>query len=78
MSDLCLLLTADLAAEVRGPTAPGAALAPVLLADGATWVLPESVLDDPAHAVRRPQLAACAMRIVLPQEWCATDPTLLD
>ncbi|OYX74488.1 MAG: hypothetical protein B7Y95_06560 [Rhizobiales bacterium 32-66-11] len=78
MSDIYLLLTADLAEEVRGPTVPGAALAPVLLADGVTFVLPASVLDDPAHAVRQPQLAACARRIVLPQEWPATDPALLD
>ncbi|MEP9368077.1 hypothetical protein [Xanthobacter sp. VNH20] len=78
MSDICLLLTAALAEEVRGPTSPGAALAPLLLADGVTWVLPECVRDDPAHAVRRPQLAACATRIVLPQEWCRTDPALSD
>ncbi|MFG1423926.1 hypothetical protein [Roseixanthobacter liquoris] len=78
MSDIYLLLTAELAEAVRGPTSPGAALAPVLLADAVTWVLPMGVLDDPAHAVRRPQLAACATRIVLPQEWCTADPDSLD
>ncbi|MFG1427600.1 hypothetical protein [Roseixanthobacter glucoisosaccharinicivorans] len=78
MSDIYLLLTAGLAEGVRGPTAPGAALEPVPLADGVTWVLPASVLDDPAHAVRRPQLAACAMRLVPPQDWQAPDTAALD
>ncbi|MFG1397190.1 hypothetical protein [Roseixanthobacter pseudopolyaromaticivorans] len=78
MSDIYLQLSADQAEEVRGPTAPGAALAPVPLADGVTWVLPVCVLDDPAHAVRRPQLAACAARIVLQQEWGGADSTLAD
>ncbi|GGF53256.1 hypothetical protein GCM10007301_10900 [Azorhizobium oxalatiphilum] len=45
----CLILTATDAAALAGPTAPGAALAPVALADGVTFVLPLQVLDDPAH-----------------------------
>lgn len=42
---------------VRGPTAPGSALEPVLLADG-RLVLPLSVLDDPAHAQRHDRLVS--------------------
>lgn len=41
-------LTAEEADQVRGPTSPMHALMPRKLKDG-TYVLPESVLDDPAH-----------------------------
>jgi len=46
---LMLILTAELAEQVRGPTGHGAALEPRPLADG-TFALPARVLADPAHA----------------------------
>lgn len=64
-----LILTAIQAEAVRGPTAPGAELAPVLLADGETWVLPAAVLDDPAHVSHRPALAALPQRAVARDEF---------
>lgn len=36
--------------QVRATTTEGHALDPIPLADGDTWVLPEAVLSDPAHA----------------------------
>jgi membrane-bound inhibitor of C-type lysozyme len=53
-----IILTAPQAAAVRGETSAGAALDPVALADGVTFVLPEKVLSDPAHAARHALLAA--------------------
>jgi len=46
-----ILLTAEQAATVRGPSSsvPHAALVPVELEDG-RFVLPVAVIDDPAHA----------------------------
>lgn len=45
-----ITLTAAEAAKVRGKTSAGHALDPVPLADGVTYILPLSVLTDPAHA----------------------------
>lgn len=64
-----IVLTAEQAEEVRGPTATGAALEPVALADGVTFVLPEAVLDDPAHAGRRDYLASLPRRNIAQNEW---------
>lgn len=64
-----LILTSDQADALRGPTAPGAELAPVLLADGETWVLPAQVLDDPAHVARRAQLDALPRRAVAAEDF---------
>ncbi|WP_029004784.1 hypothetical protein [Azorhizobium doebereinerae] len=58
MATTFLILTSAQANALRGPTAPGAALEPVALADGARWVLPMSVLDDPAHGSRHAELVA--------------------
>lgn len=69
MGTPCLLLTAAEAAEVRGPSAPGAALEPSLLADGVTFVLPAEVLDDPAHAAWHALLAALPRQDVAPEAW---------
>jgi hypothetical protein len=44
-----ILLTRQQANRIRGRTALGHALAPMQLVNG-RFVLPESVLDDPAHA----------------------------
>ena len=71
MSDY-LILTSAQADSVRGPTAPGHALEPVLLADGATYVLPADVLADPAHVVRHDALAALPQRAVPAAEFSAT------
>jgi hypothetical protein len=43
------------------------------LADGKTYVLPEDVLDDPAHAVRRDLLAGLPRRAIADDEWPAAD-----
>lgn len=69
MSTLCIILTAAQAEEVRGPTAPGAALEPALLADGVTYALPASILDDPAHVEWHAFLSALPRRGVAPEEW---------
>lgn len=69
MSTLCIILTAAQADEVRGPTAPGAALEPALLADGVTYVLPAAILADPAHWEWHAFLSALPQRLVAPEEW---------
>lgn len=66
---LMLILTEQQAAALRGPTGQGAALNPVILADGATWVLPARVLDDPAHAAVHAVLAVLPQRAVDPSEF---------
>lgn len=67
-----IILTAAEADAMRGPTAPGAALDPVPLADGVTYVLPVAVLDDPAHAMHHAALAALPRREVAAEEWPAS------
>lgn len=69
MGTPCLLLTPAQAAQVRGPSAPGAALEPCLLADGVTLVLPAAVLDDPAHAAWQDLLSALPQTMVAPEDW---------
>ncbi len=69
MGDLFLILDAAQAVAFRGPTSPGAALQPVALADGLRWVLPLSVLDDPAHAPRYGALAALPAHSVAEDEF---------
>lgn len=71
MSDLFIILTSEQADGLGGPTGPGAALVPVPLADGVTFVLPAAVLDDPAHASRHAALAVLPMRTVAADEWPA-------
>lgn len=66
---MMLVLTLAEAQALRGATAPGAALDPLPLADGATFVLPLSVLDDPAHTPRRDALSALPSRAVDEAEW---------
>lgn len=69
MSDASIILTAADAEAVRGPTAAGAALVPVPLADGSTFVLPALVLEDPAHQSRWGLLASLPMRPEGADEW---------
>ncbi|OYX80134.1 MAG: hypothetical protein B7Y77_00960 [Bradyrhizobium sp. 35-63-5] len=69
MSELFIILTSEQAEAVGGPTGPGAALVPVPLANGLTYVLPAAVLDDPAHEVRHAALAVLPMRPVAADEW---------
>lgn len=64
-----IILNAAQAAHVRGNTAAGAALNPVVLANGTEHVLPEDVLDDPAHIQHRSYLLALPQRDILPNEW---------
>ncbi|MFG1429159.1 hypothetical protein [Roseixanthobacter glucoisosaccharinicivorans] len=64
-----LILDHTTADAVRGPTAPGAALAPVLLADGATWVLPEVCATAPEHVMHHALLAIMPVREVAGAEW---------
>lgn len=64
-----IVLNAGQANAVRGTTSPGHALAPVALADGATWVLPADVLDDPAHASRHAELEILPRRDVAADEF---------
>lgn len=68
-----IILTAAQAAQVRGQDATedqfDAALEPVALADGVTYVLPEAVLTDPAHAAKQALLAGLPRRTVAANEW---------
>lgn len=70
MSEMIVLTAAEVA-QVQGPTAPGAALDPVPLASGVEWVLPTSVLTDPAHLARRGLLTGLPRRTIAPEEWPA-------
>ncbi len=67
MADLFLILTATQAQALAGPTADGAALAPMALADGMTFVLPQAVMSDPAHAPRHAALSALPLAPVAPE-----------
>lgn len=58
-----LILTAAAADALAGPTGAGAALAPVALTDGVTFVLPLGVRTDLAHQAVAAALAA------LPEAW---------
>ena len=69
MSDLFIILTSEQAEAVRGPTAPGAALFPLPLADGVSFVLPASVLEDPSHASHHDLLGELPTRAVEEAEW---------
>ncbi|TGP27881.1 hypothetical protein EN875_033030 [Mesorhizobium sp. M2D.F.Ca.ET.232.01.1.1] len=63
-----IILDAEQADHVRGPTANGAALEPRELPDG-IFILPEAVLSDPNHAMHHDYLAALLTRdIVIPEE----------
>ncbi|SER61899.1 hypothetical protein SAMN05216548_1317 [Faunimonas pinastri] len=70
-----IILTAAEADKVRGETSDGHELEPVLLADGVTFVLPEAVLTDPAHAERHELLATFPTREVAQAEWLREDPS---
>jgi hypothetical protein len=68
-----IILTSTQANRVRGLTTEGHGLAPVPLANG-TFALPESVLDDPAHARYRnildrlPKVPDNSLRVGTPQD----------
>lgn len=64
-----IILTQTESDAVRGETAPGYRLEPLPLANGTEWVLPEAVLDDPAHAVHHDLLAGLPRRDVAAGEW---------
>ena len=74
-----IILTRTQANRVRGLSIEGHALAPAPLTNG-TFALPESVLDDPAHARYRnvlnelPKVPDDSIRRGEPQD--ITDPTL--
>jgi hypothetical protein len=52
---LCIILTAEQAAAVAGPSAPHHVLEPRALSDG-NYALPVAVLSDPAHREKWPEL----------------------
>lgn len=64
-----IILTQTQAGHVRGATGPLSALSPVALASGTEWVLPVSVLADPAHAIHHDYLAALPQREIDASEW---------
>lgn len=68
-----IVLTASEADAVRGATAAGAALEPVALADGVTFVLPEAVLSDLAHADKHNILLALPRREIAAHEWVQSE-----
>lgn len=61
-------MTAAEAVAVRGDTSAGHRLDPVELAGGA-FVLPVTVLQDPAHAARHGALGGLPQRAVAAEEW---------
>ena len=69
---LVLILTPELAEQVRGSSAGGAALEPRPLADG-TFALPARVLADPAHAERHATLRHLPTREAAECAWAETD-----
>lgn len=74
-TELFIVMDGDQADAVRGETSPGAWLAPVLLADGESWVLPARVLAITAYESKWPLLAALPQRAVAAGEW---NPTAFD
>jgi hypothetical protein len=68
-----IILTKEEAELVHGKTSDHTALEPVLLDDGVTWVLPDEVLDDPAHAVVHKFLRKKQKRQVEASEWRKDD-----
>ena len=64
-----IILTQEQAVAVRGVTSPGHSLDPIMLVDGVTWVLPEDVLTDPAHASKHALLSGYPTRNVDQSEW---------
>lgn len=64
-----IILTATQAIQASGATTTGNELRPVMLADGVTFVLPEEVLADPAHAGLHAFLASLPTREIEPGEW---------
>ena len=66
-----IVLTKHQAAAIRGETVEGHKLDPMPLADGETFVLPETVLHDPAHTYRHVGLRKKLCREVGPEEWPA-------
>jgi hypothetical protein len=66
-----IILQPTEADQVRGLTVRGHALAPRPLADG-TFALPEAVLTDPYHAVRKAFLSTLDLRLdstINPADW---------
>lgn len=63
-----IILTAQQADQVRGPTTPGHSLDPVALTNG-TFALPESVLTDHAHAQHHTMLELLPRREVAANEY---------
>lgn len=72
MADSFLILTRAQAEAVDGPTATGAALRPLALADGTRFVLPVAVLADPAHQQRHAELSRLPVAQVPPEDFLAT------
>jgi len=64
-----LILDATQAAALTVTTRDGHMLEPRALADGETWVLPTSVLSDPAHTAIRATLLAMPQRDVALDEF---------
>lgn len=64
-----IILNYEEAQAVSGKTDEGYALQPVLLLDGVTYVLPERVVDDPAHLVHSEFLRGLPTREVSDDEF---------
>lgn len=64
-----IVLTSEQAERVRGKTSDGSALEPVALANGTSFVLPEVVLYDTAHAKKIKDLISMPVREIKDTEW---------
>jgi hypothetical protein len=68
-----IILTAQEAVLVDGPSKDGhAKLEPRALADG-TFALPEAVLDDVAHAAHHALLSSLPTRDISVEEWVSSE-----
>lgn len=61
---LCIIMTEAEAQSVAGESSPGAILAPRMLADGVTWILPARVLSSPEHSSKWAVLSTFPQREV--------------
>jgi len=72
MSEICIILTAEQAQRDWSGSRKGTALRPMLLADGATYVLPARVVEDDAFAEHHAYLKKLVSRAVEDGEFIDT------
>jgi hypothetical protein len=69
-----IILTKDQADKIRGMTSKFTALDPIEIKDG-SFVLPEIVLTDEAHLIKKSQLQTLPVRTVAKSEYLDENST---